>query len=165
MNAVIIDRRYLVRSWRLAYITVCVGLLLPSISSGQEGPAPTKPLAFAATFLPKSRPLPGIQKGTGAMLVSNLPVQQIERQFGKLRPGHIDALRRQGFFLAPSGASHSLSGQACGRSTGGRRVADGRDAAMDGAVWQCCSFATRWPEQPEAHRRRCLRALTSPSTK
>ena len=90
----------------LVVASLCLGLWIPAPARGQAKPDKDKPLTFAATFLPGSKPVPGIQKGTGPLLIQNLPVVQIARQFGKLAPGHIDALKRHGFFIAPSKATH-----------------------------------------------------------
>ncbi len=90
----------------LVVATLCLGLWIPTPARGQAKPDEKKPLTFAATFLPGSKPVPGIQKGTGPLLIQTLPEVQIARQFGKLAPGHIDALKRQGFFIAPSRATH-----------------------------------------------------------
>ena len=90
----------------LVVATLCVGLWIPAPALGQTKPDEKKPLRFAATFLPGSKPVPGVEKGTGPLLIQTLPEVQIARQFGKLAPGHIDALKRHGFFIAPSRATH-----------------------------------------------------------
>ena len=90
----------------LVVATLCVGLWIPAPALGQAKPDKDKPLTFAAGFLPGSKPVPGVEKGAGPTLIHTLPEVQIARQFGKLAPGHIDALKRQGFFIAPSRATH-----------------------------------------------------------
>jgi len=97
---------HMMSSRALVVALLCLGLWFPAQARAQAKPDKEKPLTFAATFLPKSKPVNGIQKGTGPLLIQTLPEVQIARQFGALDPGHIDALKRHGFFIAPSRATH-----------------------------------------------------------
>ncbi len=94
------NRKLKNRSWLLAG-----ALLQLLVSVGTARGEPSGPV-FAATYLPDSPASPAANTAPGKVRFEQLPEIQIARQFGKLAPKHKAALRKNGFFVAPSNATH-----------------------------------------------------------